>query len=110
MTPQTDRAWAKALAAVHPDVGGDVAVFLAIQKQREAWSKARPHLCAFCRVRPVPTRKATASNPNRYCSVHCSARARAEARKGHTKLTDGRRACLDSLPDAVRVARAGVNG
>lgn len=83
MTPQTERDWAKLIArsAVHPDHGGDVNAFLVLQEQREAWRAAQPKLCAFCGVKPVRPGRPIPSRPNRYCSVHCSTRGRAEARR-----------------------------
>lgn len=37
MTPQTEREWTRAIAAVHPDVGGSHERFIAATKARDRW-------------------------------------------------------------------------
>jgi hypothetical protein len=75
MTPQTDREWAKALAAVHPDIGGDPARFVALYKQRAQWRVTQPRLCQECWLRPIPQRNDDRRRgPGRFCSQTCANR------------------------------------
>lgn len=102
MTPQTSRAWAKALAAVHPDAGGDAEAFIALKAQRAAWDRSRPRACRWCLgAMPKNTRAAI------YCRKWCAIQALGQSRKARLRLGDGTVQRV-WYPEAARVARASV--
>lgn len=81
MTPQTAGEWRQALAAAHPDRGGDPEAFLRLSAAREAWRQAQARVCPRCPCACPPKR--------RYCSPVCARQAHAEARRKPRALRTG---------------------
>lgn len=80
MMPQTEREWLQALAAAHPDRGGDPLVFQQVHEARAEWRK-RNRACGWCGG-PLPNISRTGHKlkPLKYCSIHCSSLSAAERR------------------------------
>jgi hypothetical protein len=66
VSAQTEAEWRQAMASVHPDAGGDMEQFIALNNARDEWRKAQPRICRQCGVKPLHARQ------DNYCGKHCT--------------------------------------
>jgi hypothetical protein len=102
MTPQTDREWAKLIAVVHPDAGGDVEAFLRLQAQREAWRRRQPRRC-----RRFGCHGVVKPGARWYCGNRCHLQTLGDARRKRLRLKPAR---IVRQPTAQHQRHAAVFG